>query len=84
MSHCDDFREVAPGTWYPFHVSEWSFNSVADLAHGRILLSTRRDYQIESVTMSPKVDNALFHDVIVPEGTTVVVHDEDGNRLGPV
>ena len=32
--------------------------------------------------MSPKVDNALFHDVIVPEGTTVAVLDEDGSRLG--
>ncbi len=82
VSHCGDFREVAPGTWYPFRVSEWSFNSVARLAHGRILLSTRRDYQIESVTMSPKVDHALFHDVIVPEGTTVAVLDEDGSRLG--
>ena len=32
--------------------------------------------------MSPKVDDALFHEVIVPEGTKVQVLDEDGNHLG--
>ena len=34
------------------------------------------------MTLSPKVDDALFRDVIVPAGTKVEVLDEDGNHLG--
>jgi thiol-disulfide isomerase/thioredoxin len=82
VSRCDDLREIAPGTWYPFRVTEFSFDNWIPLAQGRILLNWRREYQIESVTISPKVDHALFHDVSVPEGTKVQVLDENRNHLG--
>src|SRR5262249_19037558 len=79
---CDDFREIAPGTWYPFRVVELSFENWIPMAQGRILLNWRREYRIESVTMAPKVDAALFHEVVVPGGTKVQVSDEDGDYLG--
>jgi thiol-disulfide isomerase/thioredoxin len=82
VSRCDDFREIAPGTWFPFYVSELSFDDWMLLAQGRILVKWRREYQIESVQLSPEVDKARFHEVVVPEGTKVVVFDEDGSVLG--
>ena len=82
VSRCDDFREIAPGTWYPFRVTEVAFDNGVPTAQGRVLLNWRRAYQIKSVTPSPEVPNALFHDVIVPRGTKVQVYDEDRNDLG--
>jgi hypothetical protein len=84
MSRCEDFREVAPGTWYPFRVVELSFQIWTPMAQGRIVLNWRREYQIESVTMAPKVDAAMFHEVVVPTGTKVQISDEDGNHVGDI
>jgi thiol-disulfide isomerase/thioredoxin len=82
VSRCDDFREIAPGTWYPFRVVEMSFDNWIPMAQGRIFLNWRRECQIDSVVMSPRVADALFHDVVVPEGTKVQVSDEDGSYVG--
>jgi thiol-disulfide isomerase/thioredoxin len=82
VSRCDDFREIAPGTWYPFRVTELSFNNWIPLAQERILVNWRRVYQVESVTLSPRIDTGVFHEVIVPQGTKVQVIGEDGNHLG--
>ncbi len=82
VSRCDDFREIAPGAWFPFHVSEVMFDDFMSRAQGRIVIKWRRDYQIESAKLSPKVDDAVFHEVNVPEGTKVLVFDEDGTFLG--
>ena len=81
VSRCEDFREIAPGTWYPFHVTELAFDTGIPTAQGRTILNWRREYQIKSVTVSPKVTNTVFRDVIVPEGTEVQVYDEDRNHL---
>ncbi len=80
VSNCHDLREIAPGTWYPFHITELALGGM--VAQGRIVLQTRRDSQIESATLSPKVDDSFFHRVILPAGTQVAVLDEDGRRLG--
>jgi hypothetical protein len=82
IRYCEGLREIAPGVWYPFRITELAFDEWLPMAQGRILLNWRRDTTIESVTMAPDVDNALFHDVIVPEGTKVQVLDEDGNSIG--
>jgi thiol-disulfide isomerase/thioredoxin len=82
ISCCDDLREIAPGIWYPFRVTEMSFGSWPALGLGWNLLIWRRDYQIESATISPKVDDALFHEVIVPQGTMVQVLDGNARHLG--
>jgi hypothetical protein len=82
IRRCDDFQEIAPGTWYPFRVTEFAFDNGIPLAQGRILLNSRLDYQIESVKISPTVDRAVFRDVIVPEGTKVQLLDESRNHLG--
>ena len=82
VSRCEDFREIAPGTWYPFRVVELSFDNWIPMAQGRIVLNWRREYRIDSVIVAPRVDDAVFHEVTVPEGTEVQVLDEDGNHLG--
>jgi hypothetical protein len=84
ISRCDDFREIAPGTWYPRRVTEFSFDHGIPTAQGQIMLNWRRDYRIESVTRSPQVADELFHDVVVPAGTAIQVLDQDSNNLGKI
>jgi thiol-disulfide isomerase/thioredoxin len=82
INHCGDFREIAPGVWYPFRVTELAFDNWIPMAQGRILLNWRRDTTIESATLAPRADDALFHGVIVPAGTKVQVSDADGKYVG--
>ena len=82
VSRCDEFREIAPGVWFPFQVSELMFDDFVCALRDVSSSSWRRDYQIESAKLSPNVDDAVFHEVIVPEGTKVLVFDEDGTVLG--
>jgi thiol-disulfide isomerase/thioredoxin len=79
---CDDFREIAPGIWYPYRATLFSFDNWQDMARGRITLTWHRDYKVESVTLSPKADAELFKNVVVPAGTKVQVSDEDGDYVG--
>jgi hypothetical protein len=79
---CDDLREVAPGTWYPFRVVTLAFDDWVPTAQGRLLLNWRREYRFDSVTIAPEVDRSLFHDVIAPAGAQVQVQDEAGEFAG--
>jgi thiol-disulfide isomerase/thioredoxin len=76
----DDVREIAPGLWYPFRTTILAFSNRA-LASRRLTLNWRREYEIKSVKLSPRRDDALFR-VVVPAGTKVQVVAEDGNYLG--
>ncbi len=82
VSRCEDFREIAPGTWYPFRVVELAFDYWIPAAQGRLLLNRRREYRIGSVAVSPRVDEAVFRGAAVPQGTKVQVIDEGGQPLG--
>ncbi len=82
VCRCDDFREIAPGLWYPFRLIELAFELGTHMGQGWILLNWRRDYLIDSVTRSPKVDEAVFSDVIAPAGAQVQVRDEEGQTVG--
>ena len=82
ISRCDDFRELAPGVWYPFRSTLLSFDNWQDMARRRLTLNWRRVYEVESATLSPAVDVALFHDVVLPAGTKVQVSDENGTHVG--
>lgn len=84
VSRCEDLREIAPGTWYPFRVVEIAFDSWIPMAQGRILLNWRREYRIESVVLAPRVDDDVFRGAPVPEGTKVHVLDEEGKPLGEI
>ena len=82
ISRSDDFRQIAPGVWYPFRSTLLSFDNWQDMAQHRITLNWRRVYEVESATSSPKVDAGLFHEVVLPAGTKVQVSDEERNYLG--
>ncbi len=79
---CDDFREIAPGLWYPFRVNELGLHIETHLGQGWLRLSWRRDVTIDSVTLAPKVDEVLFRDVIAPAGASIQVQDERGQTVG--
>jgi thiol-disulfide isomerase/thioredoxin len=81
ISRCDDFREIAPGLWYPFRSTLLAFDNWVKNAQGMVTLNWRRRYEVQSVRFSPDVDPALFHDVVVPAKTKVQVNDEDGQYL---
>jgi thiol-disulfide isomerase/thioredoxin len=82
ISRCDDFRQIAPGVWYPFRSTLLSFDNWQDMARRRITLNWRRVYEVASATSSPKLDAGLFHDVVLPAGTKVQVSDEERRYLG--
>ena len=82
ISRCDDFRQIAPGVWYPFRSTLMSFDNWQGMAQRRIILNWRRDYEVESATLSPKVDAALFHEVVLPAETKIQVSDEMGRFVG--
>jgi hypothetical protein len=62
--------------------TELGFNNGPPMRQGWLLLGWRRAYTIESVTLAPKVDEAIFRNVIAPEGATVQVRDENGQPVG--
>ncbi len=78
ISRCDDFREIAPGIWYPFRVTGLGLDSWSLIVQGWVLLDWRRDTTFESITAAPRIRDAVFHDVVVPAGTNVSVWDEAG------
>ena len=80
----NDLREIRPGLWFPYRTTHLSFQSFSGegLAVNRPLLQWRRDIVVESLTLDPVVDDALFERVEVPAGTTVTVKDERGARIG--
>ena len=82
ISRCDDFRQIAPGLWYPFRSTLMSFDGWKELAGRGIVLETQRVYQVESANLSPNVNPALFRDVVLPAGTKVVLRDDLGNLVG--
>ncbi len=58
ISHSGDFREIAPGLWYPFHVTEYGFDIWAEISQGWLVLNWRRDTTIESVAPASQVSEA--------------------------
>jgi peroxiredoxin len=84
VSHSGDFREIAPGLWYPFRLTEFYFDIWALAGPGWILLNSRRDITIESVTSPSRVSDAVFRDVTVPAGAVMQVCDESGQYIGQV
>jgi peroxiredoxin len=84
ISRCDDFREIAPGLWYPFRLTEVGIDWLSAIVEGWVVLSWRRDTTIESVTLAPRVGDAVFHDVTIPAGSTVQVWDEAGRFVAYV
>ena len=51
-------------TWYPFRITELARSPGACSPTDESCSVLRRDYQIESATVSPKVDDSFFHEVI--------------------
>ena len=82
ISRSDEFREIAPGVWYPFRSTVASLDHWQDVAGRGIGIASRRVYVVDSVTITPKINAALFHDVVLPAGTPVHVSDEQGNHIG--
>ncbi len=82
LSRCDDLREIAPGVWYPFRITEMSLDTTAMLSQGWVVLHSRRETTIESASLPARVDEAIFRDVPVRAGTNVEVLDEHGRLVG--
>ncbi len=79
---CGDLREIAPGRWFPFRLTEFSFDVWAQVSQGWAVLNWRRDTTVESVAPASRVGDAVFRDVVAPAGAWVQVQDEDGQFVG--
>lgn len=84
VSFVDDFREIRPGIWCPYRVTNLAFqkHSRDGLAVSQIVLQWRHDVTVERVTLAPKIDDRLFSELSVPAGTKVQVQDEQGKFIG--
>ena len=82
IHHVDEFREISPGTWFPFRTTSVAFDDWQGMSQGRIILNWRRVYEVESATPTAEGDVALFSDVPLPAGIKVQVSDADGQYLG--
>lgn len=82
LGRAEDLREIAPGLWYPYRVTTMHFQGGTRMARGQLLIDSRDDMRIDSVTLKPAADDAIFARVIVPGGINVSVSDETGHRVG--
>jgi peroxiredoxin len=84
VSHCGDFREITPGVWYPFRITDFTFDIWAMIGQGWAVPTYRRETTIETVHSAARIDDAVFRDVTAPAGTVVHVMDELGQYVGQV
>jgi hypothetical protein len=82
IGSCGDFREIAPGRWYPFRLTEFGFDIWALVSRGWIVLNWRRDTTIESVAPAARLSDAVFRDVVAPAEAQVQVQDEAMQHVG--
>jgi thiol-disulfide isomerase/thioredoxin len=64
----DEYREIAPGFWFPARQRATQFESDADGAH---FLSGTREQQLVESRVNQKLDDALF-ELEFPDGTVIV------------
>ena len=80
----DDLREVAPGVWFPYHVSEFLHQHATrdGLCENRLIVRYRMDYKVQSLTLKPNSPADGFSKLVVPRGTKISVRDEQGKSVG--
>jgi hypothetical protein len=61
-----------------------NFQGGVRMLRGQLLIDSRDDTTIESVVLEPRLDAAIFGDVVVPARTGVQVRDEQGNVIGVI
>ncbi len=76
---CSDFRELAPGLWFPFHATKLATNGLS-MMQGLVTLTLRHDIQITAVKTAARPEESLFREVVVPEGIQVGLFDRQ-NKL---
>jgi hypothetical protein len=83
ICYVDDLREVAPGIWFPYHVVHlWHEAGNRDgLGSGQILVDSRQDRAIESISLDPDAPDEIFAP-LVPAGTMVSVNGGTAHYLG--
>ncbi len=69
----DEFHEVEPGMWYPYHTRVKYYDLHYMREDRRVVLTNVEDSHVENVDFHPNYDEAFFHRVKIPDGTTVHV-----------
>ena len=84
VSFVEDFREIQPGIWCPYRITNLAFqkHSRDGLVVNQIVLQWRHDVTVERVTLAPNVDDRLFSELTIPADTKVQVQDEQGKYIG--
>jgi len=82
ISAVTQWKEIDSGIWFPAQASLFVCNSTRGegLCENRLILNYRYDYKIRNVKLEPTVDLKLFHEITVPQGTSVTVFNENGKR----
>lgn len=80
-----DWREIAPGLWYPFQIELRQMcekGGQVNIAIGRMLVDHSTTYTASEVILDPVVDDGLFDGPDVSPGTKVSIQSETGISLG--
>jgi hypothetical protein len=77
---CSDFRELAPGVWYPWHARQLGINN-RSMMQGLVTLNWRRELRIETVSLSHNPEKSLLRELVVPRGVMVEVLDRRNERV---
>lgn len=76
-----ELREGRPGLWFPDRVAIMKLRNfeATGACENRVIVSWRRDQEISSLDLNPNPDPTLFSELNVPQGTDVVILDEQGD-----
>lgn len=76
-----DLREIAPGVWFPFGLSETKYDSPALATADRRQIAWTRETKIEAVGIAPKHETEFFQAIVFPEGTKISERSADGKLI---
>lgn len=72
-----EWKELQPGVWFPMHATMVSYSKPLLEREGRQESQWRKEFTVDSVSLTPDYDLAFFRDLEFPQGTAVY-EVEDG------
>jgi hypothetical protein len=75
--HSDNFREISPGIWFPFHTTVTVYNLQESKEGQEPIVNNIRDTAIEKAELDPHYDVSFFRDIPFADGMPVYVIEND-------
>jgi hypothetical protein len=73
VGRAEDFREIAPGVWFPFKASLVVYDGPALYYDKKLVAINTTEWTVDQANLDPNYDVSFFRDVPIPDGMTVYV-----------